>query len=133
MVKEDRMGLPGVGTPENDDIGGMDLLVRARPSARAEDRRQTDDRRGVSGPVAAVDVVGADDGADELAGEIVDLVRGLRAGEESEGVGTLPCQDTAEELAGPAEGLVPGGGPEDPLVPHVGSSEPRKVLHLDPW
>ena len=49
--------------------------VGARPSACTEHRRQTDDARGVSGSVAAVDVVAADDGARELLRDVVHLVR----------------------------------------------------------
>src|SRR5258708_3019262 len=61
MMKEDRMRLPGIAPPEEDDIRLLDLLIRGRPAAHSEDRRQTDDAGGVSGPVAAVDVVAADD------------------------------------------------------------------------
>ena len=57
MVEEDRVRLARVRAPEEDEIGLLDLLVRARAAARSEYRRQTDDARGVSGAVAAVDVV----------------------------------------------------------------------------
>ena len=52
--------------PEDDEVRLLDLAIRARPAARSEDRRQTDDAGGVSGAVAAVDVVAADHGAREL-------------------------------------------------------------------
>src|SRR5579864_8824281 len=48
VVKEDRMRFPRIRTPENDDAGVLSLFVGAGATARAEDRRQTDDARSVS-------------------------------------------------------------------------------------
>ena len=45
VVKEDRMRVAGVRSPQQDEIGVLDFLVRARASARAKCRRQTDDAR----------------------------------------------------------------------------------------
>jgi len=79
VVKEDGMGLAGVGAPEDDQVGLFGLAVRAGAASGSEDRRQTDDARGVSSAVAGVDVVGADNLAGELLGEVVDLVCRLGA------------------------------------------------------
>ena len=53
VVEEDRMRLPGVRAPQEDDVRLLDLPVRRRPAARSEHRRQTDDARRVSGAVTA--------------------------------------------------------------------------------
>ena len=67
------------------DVRLLDLPVGRRAAARSEHRRQTDDAGGVSGAVAAVDVVGADHLARELLRQEVHLVGRLRAGEDPEG------------------------------------------------
>src|SRR4029077_8218330 len=81
MVEEDRVRLARVRAPQDDEVGFLDLLVGARAAPCSEYRRQTDDARGVSSTVAAVDVVAADDRARELLREIVHLVGRLRAAE----------------------------------------------------
>src|SRR5258708_27426636 len=78
------MRLARVRAPEKDDVGVLNLTIRARAASRAEDRRQTDDARRVSRAVAAVDVVAADDAACELLREIVHLVGRLRTAEQPE-------------------------------------------------
>ena len=45
VVEEDRVGLPGVRAPEDDDVGVLDLAVRGRAAACSEHCRQTDDAR----------------------------------------------------------------------------------------
>ena len=77
MVEEDGVRLAGVRPPQQNEVRVLDFLVRARPPACAKYRRQTDDARGVSGPVAAVDVVGPNGGAQDFLREIVHLVGGL--------------------------------------------------------
>ena len=84
MVKEDRVRLARVRAPEENEVSVLDLPIGARAAARAEYRRQTDDARGVSGAVAAVDVVAADDAARELLREVVHLVGRLRTAEQPE-------------------------------------------------
>lgn len=69
--------LAGVGAPQHQEIGVLHLLVRTRSPACSENCRQTDDARSVSSAIAAVYVVGADDGASELLSQIVQLVRGF--------------------------------------------------------
>ena len=83
VVEEDRVRLARVRAPEDDQVRGASLLVGARPSTCAKHRRQTDDARGVSGSVAAVDVVRAEGDARELLRGEVQLVRRLRAGEDA--------------------------------------------------
>src|SRR5262249_47508037 len=109
MVKEDRVRLARVRSPEEDQIGLFTFLVRARPPARSEHRRQPGDAGGVSGTVAAVDVVAADDAPRELLGDEVRLVRALRAAEQAERAGAVLIDDLAQAGNGPVERLVPGG------------------------
>src|SRR6201999_2238509 len=61
MMKPDRMRFTGVRTPEENEVSVLRFLVRARRTTGAKDGRQTDDRRRVSGPIATVDVVVAED------------------------------------------------------------------------
>ena len=75
VVEEDRMRFTGVRAPQEDDIGLLDLLVRAGTAPRPEHCRQTDDAGSVSGAVAAVDVVRADGDPSELLRHEVHLVR----------------------------------------------------------
>ena len=123
MVEEDRMGLPRVRPPEDDEVGVLCLFIRTGAASGSEDRRQTDDAGGVSGAVAGVDVVGADDLAGELLGEVVDLVGGLGAGEEAEGGGALFRDGLSEARGGAVEGLVPRGGNEGAFPADQGLGE----------
>jgi hypothetical protein len=68
MVKEDGMGFPGIGTPEDDEVCLFRLTIGAGAAARPEYRRQTDDAGGVSRTVATVDVVALKDGPGKLLG-----------------------------------------------------------------
>src|SRR5262249_37314752 len=112
VVKEDRVRLARVRSPEEDQIGLFTLLVRARPPARSEYRRQPGDAGGVSRPVAAVDVVAADDAPRELLGDEVRLVRALRAAEEPERARSVLVDHPTKARDGPVERLVPCGRPK---------------------
>src|SRR5262249_34041408 len=118
-----------VRSPQEDDIRLLSLPVGARPAARPEDRRQTDDAGGVSGSVAAVDVVRAENRAREPLGEVVDLVGRLRTGEEADRAGTLLGPDAPESLRGAVERLVPGRGAQSPALAHHRLRQPDVRLH----
>ena len=77
VMEKDGVRLPRVRPPEQDHVRFFNLAVRTRTAARSKDRRQTDDTGGVSSPIAAVDVVAADHRANELLGDVVQLVRSL--------------------------------------------------------
>jgi hypothetical protein len=66
MMEENRMGLPGVRSPEKDHIGFFDLLVGVSATPRTENRRQTGDARRVSSTVATIDIVTAHHNTREL-------------------------------------------------------------------
>src|SRR5579859_7786621 len=84
MMKENRVRFAGIGAPEKNEVRLRHFLIRAGGAARAEHRRQTGDAGGVSSAVATVDVVAADDRADEFLRDVVQLVGGFRAAEHSE-------------------------------------------------
>ena len=86
VLEHDRMRLAGVRAPEHEDVRLLQLLVGRGAASGTEHGRQPGDRRGVSGPVAAVDVVRADHAAHELLRGVVQLVRGLGAREHADGV-----------------------------------------------
>jgi hypothetical protein len=109
-MKENRVCLAGVRPPQDDEVRILDFLVGARAAACSEDRRQTDDARGVSRAVATIDVVAADRDAGELLGDEVRLVGGLRAAEEPERGGTVAIDRSADSGGSAVEGLVPGRG-----------------------
>ena len=88
-MEEDGVILPGVRSPEEDDVRLFHLTVGAGSPTGTEDRRQTDDARCVSRSVAAVDVVAPEAEPDQLLREEVDLVAGLRAAEGADGVSAL--------------------------------------------
>ena len=90
----------------------LDLLVRAGTAACPEDRRQTDDARGVSSPIAAVNVVAADDRASELLSDVVHLVGGFRTAEHPVGVRWVPPACIVERRCRTVERLLPGRASE---------------------
>jgi hypothetical protein len=74
MMEEDRVRLTSIRPPENNEVRVLRLLVGAGPSTPSKNCRQTDDARGVSGPVTTVNIVTADYGPGKLLGEKVQLV-----------------------------------------------------------
>ena len=84
VMEEDRVRLARIRAPQEDAVGLLDLLVRARAAAHPEHRRQTGDAWRVSGAVTAVDVVRAHHDAGELLRGEVHLVRALRTTEQAE-------------------------------------------------
>jgi len=107
MVEEDGVRLPRVRPPEQDHVRFFNLAVRTGTAARPKDRRQTDDAGGVSSPVAAVDVVAPYHRANELLGNIVQLVGSLGATKHAEGPRVVLLDPGSEALGNAAERLVP--------------------------
>src|SRR5207247_1383197 len=107
-------------------VRGSSLLVGARPAARTEHRRQTDDARRVSSSVAAVDVVRAEDDAGELLRGEVQLVRRLGAAEDA---GQHAFVERAAKAGrGAVERLVPARGSQVPILEHERRREPLVLL-----
>ena len=88
-MKEYRMRLARVGTPDNDEVRLLDLPVGTCSSSQTKDRRQTDDAGGVSRAVAAINVVGSYHRPCKLLGKEVKFVRGLRTTENSKGLSAI--------------------------------------------
>src|SRR5207237_5967102 len=119
VMEEDRVGLAGVRTPQDDEVRILNLLVRARAAAGPEYRRQTDDAGSMSGAVTGVDVVAADDLAGELLGQIVHLVGRLRAGKHAEGIGSMALDRRPETPGSAVERFLPARREElAPLADH---------------
>ena len=98
VMEVDRVGVAGVRSPHDDDVGMLHLLVRRRPAARSEDRGQTDHRGCVSSSIAAVDVVRVERGTGQLLDQEVQLVRRLRAREHPDRRSAVGREGLAETL-----------------------------------
>ena len=109
-MEEDRVRLPRVRAPQQDDIRLFNLTVRAGTAARPKYRRQTDDARGVSSTVAAIDIVTADHRPHELLRDIVELVGGFRATEHAERVRPVFFFLAPEAFGYAVQSLIPSGG-----------------------
>src|SRR5436309_3185362 len=109
------------------------MVAAGTPLSRSAYRRQPGDAGGVSRPVAAVDVVAADDGPRELLSDEIRLVRALRAAEETERAGTVPRHDPREAGGGTVERLVPRGRPKASGLADQRLCEPAiRSRHADP-
>src|SRR5437868_12414564 len=107
MMKENRMCLPGVRSPEKNHIGFFNLLVRVCAPACSENHRQTGDARSVSSAVAAIDVIASHDNARELLRNKVHLVRRLRATEQPERLPSTLINRGFQTAHGPIHCFVP--------------------------
>ena len=101
------MRFPRVGAPKKNDVRLFHFAVGAGAPSRAENRRQTGDARGVSSPIATIDVVAADHRANELLRDIVELVRGLGATEHSKGARSEPANFAADTIRGAIKRFFP--------------------------
>jgi hypothetical protein len=106
-MEEYRVCLASVGSPDENEIGILNLAIRAGTAAQAEYRRQTDDAGSVSGTIAAVDVVGSDNDSGKLLGEEVHFVRGLRTTEDPERLRTVSVQSSLKTACHPVERFLP--------------------------
>jgi hypothetical protein len=133
MVEKNRVGFPGVGTPEQNDFGVFDLLVRIRSATDPKNCRQTDDAWGVSGSIATIDVVASHDHTDELLGGVVHLVGGFRATEDAKGVRAMFGFILRETSSDPVEGFLPACRTQCAVFPHHGLGQTRPTaarLHV---
>ena len=134
VMEEDRVGFPGVGTPEDDHVGVLDLLVGTGTATRPEHCRQTDDAGSVSGAVTGVDVVRADGHPHELLGHEVDLVGRLRAREHARRIGAARLDGPAETGRRRIEGLIPRGRSQPAAFPDERLRQPftKRGIHRMP-
>src|SRR5258706_16073396 len=110
MVKEDGVRLPRVRAPKQHQIRFRNFAVRTRTAAQSEDCRQTDDTRGVSSAVAAIDIVASDHRTNEFLSDVVQLVLGFRATEHAERLRPPLLDLSAKALGHGIERLIPSNG-----------------------
>jgi hypothetical protein len=116
MVKENRVRFTGVRPPQEDDIGLLDFPVRTGSPSSPEYRRQPGDARGVSGAVAAVDIVAANDQSSEFLGDEIHLVGSLRAAEQAERPWSVRLHRHPEPCRGAIQRFFPGRWPQAALI-----------------
>ncbi len=109
-MEKDGVRLTCVRAPKNNEAGFLNLSIRAGSPAQAEDRRQTDDARGMSSPVASIDVVAAYDSTRKLLSKKIKLVRCLRTAKDTEGLGAACFYSPMETFYRSVEGYVPASG-----------------------
>src|SRR5260370_19437580 len=109
-MKEDGMCLPSVRSPKQDYVRLFHLAIGTGAAARSENRRQTGDARGVSSPVAAIDVVRSHHGTNKFLGGVVQLVGGLGATEHTEASRVMFLDRRTESLGHALQSFVPCGG-----------------------
>ena len=123
-MEEDRMRVPCVRAPQDDDIGLLGLAVGTRAPSRTKNRRQTGDARRVSRAVAAIDVIAAHDHPSELLCHEVHLVGSLRAAEQAEGGAAVRIFSGGKPLRRPCQRLVPCCPPEGSVLAYQGICKP---------
>jgi hypothetical protein len=89
-----------IRSPQKNNVRVLSLEIRVRAATRTEYRRQTDDARGVSSSVAAIDVVRAENRSRQLCRQIIHLIRRARAAENPERVGPVLVDDAPETGCG---------------------------------
>jgi len=71
VMEKNRVRFPRVRSPQQDDVCIFNLAIRTCAASRPEYRRQTGDARGMSSSIAAINVVGTHDAANEFLRRIV--------------------------------------------------------------
>src|SRR5580704_19772376 len=96
MMEENRVRLARIRSPKQNDVRIFNLAIRASATTGSENRRQTGDARGMSSPVAAINVVGAHDAADEFLRGVIQFVGRLGTTEHAEVPWVVPGDGFAE-------------------------------------
>jgi hypothetical protein len=122
MMKENRMCLPGIGSPEKNHICLFNLLIGVCATARTKNRRQTGDARRMSSAVATIDVVTAQYNARELLSNEVHFVGRLGAAEQSKGLATVLLDNGLQTARRKIQRLFPTSRTEDTTIPNKGLS-----------
>jgi len=122
MMKENRMCLPGIGSPEKNHICLFNLLIGVCATARTKNRRQTGDARRVSSAVAAIDVVTAHHNTRELLSNEVHFIRRLRAAEQSKRLAAVFLSDRFQTARREIQRLFPAGRTENTTIAKKGLS-----------
>jgi hypothetical protein len=124
-MKENRMRLPGIRTPEKNHIGFFNLLIGVAAAAYPKNRRQTGDAWGVSSPVATIDVVTAHHDSGELLSNEVHFVRRLRATEQAKRLAPMLFNEGLQTASRKIQRLFPVNRAENIAVPNKRLSQPN--------
>src|SRR5215472_2675185 len=114
------MRLARVRAPEKNYVRLFDFAVRTRSTSSPENRRQTDDARRVSSPVAAVDVVRPDHRANEFLRHVVQLIGGFRTTEHAKRARPALLHLRAESRRNAIQCFVPARRPVLPVLSNQG-------------
>jgi hypothetical protein len=104
------MGFAGIRAPQKDYVRFLDFSVGTGAAPCPKNRRQTGDAWGVSSPVAGIDVIAADDGADEFLGGVVQFIGGFGTTEHAEGARAASFHFGTDTVSDTVKGFFPGGG-----------------------
>ena len=107
-----RVVVGGVRADDENGVRFQGVGKRVRHRAAADLVQQRRHRRGMAQPRAVVDVVGAEDRANELLKQVVVLVRALGGTEAGQGLAAVRVADRREALCRQIESLVPSRFPE---------------------
>jgi len=117
-MKENRMRFPSVRSPQQDHVRVFYFAIRAGPPACSEYRRQTGDARGMSSPVAAVNIVRAYDAANEFLRRVIQFVSSLGATEHAKVARIILRDRFAERCSDAVHGFIPGSGAMRTVLAH---------------
>lgn len=124
MMKEDRVCITRVGTPQDDEVRFLSFLVGTRSATCSEYRRQTGDTGSVSGTVTRVDRVGPNGDTDELLCKVVHLVRAFGTTHHPERSRAVLPGDGLDTAGCSVERLVPRCRSQNPIFPDERAGEP---------
>ena len=110
------MGFTRIGSPQEDDICLLDLLIRVRPASRSKNHRQTGDAWRMSGTVATIDIVAAHHHPRELLRNEIHFVRRLRATEHTERPASALLLRGFQSACRPVQSLIPRGWAENAVL-----------------
>lgn len=105
---DDGVGFDGIGADDQEAVGGLDVVEGVGAAGPSEGGGESGGGRGVAEAGAVVDVVGADDGPQELLDEVVLLVGGTGGGDRGHRVGSAVEDGRAQAVGDPCHRLVPG-------------------------
>src|SRR4030095_5959879 len=132
-MKENRMGLPSVGSPEKNYIRFLNLLIGVRATPHAKNHRQTGDAWGVSSAVALIDIVTPNHPPRELLRNEVHLVGRLRTAKQPKRLAAVLFDDRLQTARSEIQSLIPGRRTQNtvtPVVAYEGLSQPDIWLRL---
>src|SRR5271154_3119418 len=122
-MKENRVRVPRVRSPQEDDVRVFYLAIGACPASCSEYRRQTGDAWGMSSSVAAIDVVGPHDATDEFLRRVVQFIGGLRATEHAKVSMVVLRNGFPERRSNTGQGFLPSSGTMRTVLANQRSSQ----------